>query len=132
MAEKVRYRDELINRITYFGMDIAGVLLTAFLAADVKLHPLILAVISITSFVFLTAVYKYKDPRDWHWKRRRDLERMVPSFRDQLTVFHSNRTPKRRWFDKHFSLSSTIINLFLALFLISLSLYVVFVAYYAV
>lgn len=132
ISEEVRYRDELMNRTTYFGIAILGILVSVLITAEGHhLNPLLLGVISIIAFVFLTAVNKYKDARDWHWKRQRDLERLIPAFRDQLTVFHSNRTPERRGFDKRFSLTATIINIFFALFFISFVMYVVSVGFYS-
>jgi hypothetical protein len=119
ISEEVRYRDGLLNRTTYFGIAILGILAAALDTVALSNKPLLVFIISITMFIFAMALVKYKDARDLHWKRKRDLERLIPEFRGKLTAFHVNRTAQRRFLDR-FSLTSFMINTFLTLFAISL------------
>lgn len=119
ISEEVRYRDGLLNRTTYFGIAILGILATALDTVALLNKPLLILIISITMYIFAMALVKYKDARDLHWRRKRDLERLIPEFRGKLTAFHVNRTAQRRFLDR-FSLTSFMINMFLALFAISL------------
>ena len=68
------------------------------------------------------ALNKYKDARDLHWKRKRDMERLIPAFRGKLTAYHTNRTADRRFLDQY-SLSSFMINTYLMLLVISVGGY---------
>lgn len=125
ISEAVRYRDGLLNRTVYFGLAIIGVVGGTLAVVPNHFKPLVLLLLSLTMFLFAMATMKYKDARDLHWKRQRDLERLIPEFRGRLTVFHSNRTAKRRGLDK-FSLTSSIVSIYLAFFMLTTGAYVVF------
>lgn len=125
IAEEVRYRDGLLNRTTYFGIAILGVLATATDTVGLSIKPMIVLISSLSIYIFAMALTKYKDARDLHWKRKRDMERLIPEFHGKLTAYHANRTADRRFLDK-FSLSSFMINTYLMLLVISVGGYTVF------
>jgi len=122
IAEDVRYRDGLLNRTTYFGIAILGVLATAIDTVGLSIKPTLLLISSLSIYIFAMALNKYKDARDLHWKRKRDMERLIPEFRGKLTAYHTNRTAERRFLDEY-SLSSFMINTYLMLLVISVSGY---------
>lgn len=124
IAEDVRYRDGLLNRTTYFGIAILGVLATAVDTVGLSIKPILILISSLSIYIFAMALVKYKDARDLHWKRKRDLERLIPAFRGKLTAYHTNRTADRRFLDLY-SLSSFMINTYLMLLVISVSGYTV-------
>jgi hypothetical protein len=126
ITQEARYRDRLINRSTYFALAVLAGFGAVISQANRHELPMLMMLLSLAMFVFAMAIIKYKDARDPLWKRQRDLERLIPALRGKLTTFHTIRTPSRRLLDR-FSMSSYLINIYLALTFLSILFYLILV-----
>jgi hypothetical protein len=126
ISQEARYRDRLINRSTYFALAVLAGFGAIIYRVDQHQLPILMMLLSLALYVFSMAIIKYKDARDPLWRRQRDLERLIPALRGKLTTFHTIRTPSRRLLD-NFSMSSYLINIYLALTSLSILSYLILI-----